>query len=221
MVDIRATVRRVPFSTDVYEYVMTRARMRRSRAVVQGILDSGREVKLDLGGGYQPGRNGWVNVDVSNEADLFWNLRYGIPFPTARVDRLYSSHLFEHLTYEQGQALLDECMRVLRPGGSLSIVVPNARMYLEAYLSGEPLPEGYLGWEPANNRTTAIDAVNYVAYMAGEHKYMFDQENLLHLLRAKGFERVQQRGFDPETDLQERDFESIYAIGFKPGAVSR
>jgi predicted SAM-dependent methyltransferase len=221
MVDVRATVRRVPFSTEVYEYATTRARMRRSRSVVRRILDSGHEVKLDLGGGYRPGRNGWVNVDVSNEADLFWDLRYGIPFPDESVDRVYSSHLFEHLTYGQGQALLDECMRVLKPGGSISIVVPNARMFIEAYLSGQSLPAEYLGWEPANNRTTAIDAVNYVAYMAGEHKYMFDQENLLHILTAKGFDRVAPRDFDPQTDLQERDFESIYAIGYKPGPISR
>jgi hypothetical protein len=51
--------------------------------------------------------------------------------------------------------------------------------------------------------------------MAGEHKYMFDQENLLHILTAKGFVNVSARAFDPEIDMQERDFESIYAIGYK------
>ena len=60
------------------------------------------------------------------------------------------------------------------------------------------------------------DALSYVAYMAGEHKYMFDQENLLHILRAKGFENAAKRDFDPAIDMAERDFESIYAIGFKP-----
>jgi predicted SAM-dependent methyltransferase len=124
--------------------------------------------------------------------------------------------MFEHLTYQEGQVLLDECMRTLMPGGSISIAVPNARIYVESYLGLRELDDEYFGWEPAYNRTTRIDALNYVAHMAGEHKYMFDQENLLHLLNAKGFINVCARPFDPETDMQERDYESIYAIGYKP-----
>lgn len=216
MSSVRGVVRRVPFATEVYELATSRARMLQSRRQVRALLDGGREVKLDLGGGYSAGRNGWINVDVSAEADLFWDLRHGIPFPDGTVDRLYSSHLFEHLTYGQGQALLAECMRVLKAGGSFSIVVPNARMYIEAYMGAQDLPDEYFGWSPAFNGTTGIDAVNYVAYMAGEHQYMFDQENLLHILAAAGFTDVRAREFDPSTDLLERDFESIYAIGVKP-----
>lgn len=216
MSGIRQTIRRLPFATELFVYSTSKAKMTSSRRQVKRLLDSGREIKLDLGGGYQPGRNGWINVDVSNEADLFWDLRYGIPFPAGRVDKIYSSHLFEHLTYQQGQVLLDEVLRVLRPGGSFSIVVPNARMYIEAYLGQVDLPAEYFGWRPAFHATTSIDAVNYVAYMAGEHKYMFDQENLLHILRARGFVGVKERRMDPATDLAERAYESIYAIGYKP-----
>lgn len=216
MSGLRATIRRVPFATEIYELTASKAKMVSSRKQVRALLASGREIKLDLGGGYQSGRNGWINVDISREADLYWDLRYGIPFPDSSVDHVYSSHLFEHLTYPQGQGLLDESMRVLKPGGSFSIVVPNARMYIEAYLGKVELPAEYFGWTPAYNNTTGIDAINYIAYMAGEHTYMFDQENLLHILSDKGFERVVQRAFDPETDLIERDYESIYAIGYKP-----
>ena len=216
MSGLRETIRRIPFATEIYELTTTKAKMVSSRKQVRAILAAGREISLDLGGGYRPGQNGWINVDVSNESDLFWDLRYGIPFPDASVDRIYSSHLFEHLTYEQGQGLLDESMRALKPGGSFSIVVPNARMYVEWYTGAREIPADADTWAPAYNNTTGIDALNYVAYMAGEHKYMFDQVNLLHILNAKGFDRVTQRAFDPETDLAERDFESIYAIGYKP-----
>ncbi|MCX6432171.1 MAG: methyltransferase domain-containing protein [Actinobacteria bacterium] len=216
MSGLRDTIRRVPFATEIYESTTAKAKMVSSRKQVRAILSSGAQIKLDLGGGYQPGRNGWINVDISREADLFWDLRHGIPFPDSSVDHVYSSHLFEHLTYAQGQGLLDESMRVLKPGGSFSIVVPNARMYIEAYLGKVELPAEYFGWTPAYNNTTGIDAINYIAYMAGEHTYMFDQENLLHILSGKGFERVVQRAFDPATDLIERDYESIYAIGYKP-----
>ncbi len=153
---------------------------------------------------------------MSHECDLYWDLRYGIPFADGSVDNVYSSHLFEHLPYPDGQKLLAEAMRVLKPGGSFSIVVPNARLYVEHYLGQRDLPDDFFGWEPAFNGTTRIDALNYIAYMAGEHKYLFDQENLLHILSAAGFDRVAPREFDAETDLAERDYESLYAIGFKP-----
>ena len=214
---IRAKVRTgIPFSTEVYEYTDSRIKLRRSRRNLHELIASGRELLLDIGGGYRSGTNGWLTVDMSNECDIYWDLRLGMPFPNNSVAKIYSSHLFEHLTYAEGQKLMDECLRVLKPGGSFSIVVPNAQMYIEWYTGAREVPPGAFGWLPGYNQTTGIDALNYVAYMAGEHKYMFDQENLLHILRAKGFENVVKRDFDPETDMAERDFESIYAIGYKP-----
>jgi hypothetical protein len=47
--------------------------------------------------------------------------------------------------------------------------------------------------------------------MAGEHKYMFDEENLVFILKSKGFRNVRLREFDPSLDMPERDIESIYA----------
>ena len=217
MSSLRQFIReKVPFSTAVYEDIDRRRRMSRSRKSLSALTSGARPLKLDLGGGYRAGENGWTTVDVSHECDLYWDLRYGIPFPDGTVDALYSSHLFEHLSFEDGQALLREGLRALKPGGAFSIVVPNARMYVEHYLGIVDLPDDHFGWRPAYHDTTRIDALNYVAYMAGEHRYMFDQDNLLHVLRLAGYERVAERAFDPKTDMPERDFESIYAIGYKP-----
>lgn len=216
MSQLRSIIRaKVPFSTSIYEDVDRRRRMARSRKQLPA-LAARSPLKLDLGGGYRKGRNGWITVDISHECDLYWDLRYGIPFADNSVDAVYSSHLFEHLAYEDGQKLLREALRVLKPGGTFSIVVPNARLYVEHYVGERELPEEFFGWSPAYNGTTRIDALNYVAYMAGEHKYLFDQENLLHILAAAGLEGVTAREFDPETDLAERDYESLYAIGVKP-----
>jgi hypothetical protein len=43
--------------------------------------------------------------------------------------------------------------------------------------------------------------------MDGEHKYMFDEENILYILESN----VQLRPFDPSLDMKEREYESIYA----------
>lgn len=67
----------------------------------------------------------------------------------------------------------------------------------------------------AFNKTTIIDYVNYIAYMDGHHKYMFDIENLLRILELTKFPNVRQRRFDPILDMKEREFESIYAEAVK------
>ena len=131
MSTLRSTIRaKVPFSTAIYEDVERRRRMSHSRKRLDEIAARS-PLKIDLGGGYRKGTNGWITIDVSHECDQYWDLRYGIPFANGSVDNVYSSHLFEHLPYPDGQKLLAESMRVLRPGGSFSIVVPNARLYVE------------------------------------------------------------------------------------------
>jgi hypothetical protein len=51
--------------------------------------------------------------------------------------------------------------------------------------------------------------------MDGHHKYMFDQENLLHILKSHNFTSVRLRDFDPAIDMKKRDFESLYAEAVK------
>ena len=71
-------------------------------------------------------------------------------------------------------------------------------------------------WQPGICRTgSAIDQVNYMAYMGGHHCYMFDEENLVKILQQNGFNQVILRSFDPDIDLPGRDHESIYALATK------
>jgi len=214
---LRALIReRIPLSTEAYELAVHARRRAAGRRTARRLDAGGGEIRLELGSGGRSGRGGWTTVDTAHGCDLYWDLREPLPFPDGRITAVYSSHLFEHLDYAAGSALLAECLRILRPGGEFSISVPNARMYLQSYVDGTPLPREYFGWGPAFHGTTSIDAVNYVAYMAGEHRYMFDEDNLLWRLRDAGLIDVAPRGCDPLLDSPERDFESIYARGVKP-----
>jgi hypothetical protein len=51
--------------------------------------------------------------------------------------------------------------------------------------------------------------------MKDEHKYMFDEENLINTLTKCGFSNVKLREFDEELDILKRDKESIYAKASK------
>ncbi|MGA8088997.1 MAG: methyltransferase domain-containing protein [Terracidiphilus sp.] len=198
------------------KHIRHRRRAGASRSLVCKLLKNLDPIKLELGSGSKRGVDGWTTLDRALGCDVYCDLAKGIPFPDRCVTAIYSSHVFEHLTYKEAQTLLDECLRVLVPGGHFSICVPNARLYLNAYSNNiEITDKRFFEYRPAYNFTTRMDYVNYVAYMDGQHKYMFDEENLVYILRQKGFKDARLRSFDKSLDREARDHESIYAEGYK------
>lgn len=183
-----------------------------SQRRIKLIIDRRDKIFLEVGAGDKRGENGWVTLDMSKNCDIYWDLRKGIPCPDKSIAKIYSSHFLEHLSFREGQIFLDECLRTLVPNGIFSICVPNARLYIEAYMNSATLnKDKFFAYKPAYNNTTKIDYVNFTAYMDGHHKYMFDEENLIYILQSKGFKNVHIRDFDHDLDLKKRDFESIYA----------
>lgn len=78
----------------------------------------------------------WVNVDVSGGRNVSsLDITNGLPFPDAMFDVVYHSHLLEHIRHEKTLAFMKECLRVLKPGGVIRVLVPDleqiARLYLE------------------------------------------------------------------------------------------
>lgn len=189
----------------------------RVKSKISDLLTTNQDIKLEIGAGDKKGSNGWLTLDLFKSCDLTWDLRNGIPFPDGTVNMIYSSHLFEHLTFKEINLLLQECKRALKEEGVFSICVPNARLYIDAYIKKQNqfITDQKSYYKPAFNSYASIDLVNYIAYMDGHHKYMFDQENLISILEMNDFRNVKLRVFDPNIDLSERDHESIYAISNK------
>ena len=178
-------------------------------------LEKSQTVNIELGSGEKKGKDGWTTVDQFG-ADINWDLRRGIPLPNESIDRIYSSHLLEHIPYHQLIPLLCEFRRVMKADAEFSVCVPNFRFYVDAYKEGKLFRSRDTWWKPGIVDTgSSMDQLNYLAYMLDEHKYMFDEENLVNTLLQAGFSKVQLRKFDEEIDLLERDMESIYAKAAK------
>ncbi len=79
---------------------------------------------------------GWTNIDFRGDGTnvIRANLLSGFPFADHTFDAVYSSHVLEHFTPEQGAFLLKESNRVLRSGGTLRIVVPDLEASCREYL---------------------------------------------------------------------------------------
>lgn len=178
-------------------------------------LSKSKNISLELGSGPKRGNGEWTTVDIYG-ADINFNLSYGIPLKSDTVNKIYSSHLLEHLNYKEILIFLEECKRVLRPNGIFSICVPDASLYIKAYTEKKNFmtdKDFYIEGKTFTN--SHIDQINYIAYMGGEHKHMWDAESLLNIMGIIGFREVKLRDFDNDIDRIERDYESIYAIAKK------
>ena len=171
-------------------------------------------VNLEIGFGPKKGTGDWITLDLCNECDIKYDVRNGIPFADSSINMLYSSHLLEHFAFKDLLTLLHECHRVLRINGRFSACVPDASIYIKEYLKPNitQFEHIYNSIYPFN---TSIDLINYIAYMNGNHKYMFDRNNIVNILELIGFKNIKIREFDPSIDNIDRKWESLYVDAIK------
>ncbi len=117
-------------------------------------------------------------------------------FEDSSADKIYASHILEHLDYRGAQEGLREWFRVLRQGGVLMVAVPDlvvlSKLFLRADLSlvdMQRITGMIFGGQ--------IDEYDY-------HKAGYRMETLSYLLRSVGFGtiyRVEQFGIFNDTSL--------------------
>ncbi len=207
--------------------------LRRHRSGVKKArtLATKRPLRLNLGSGFRP-TPGWINVDLSDSADLALDLREPLPFPDGSVREIYTEHFFEHLSYpnlddstawqletatSRSDALtfLRECLRVLEPGGLFDIVVPDAECILQEYVARHQQGFPVHPWWGPTWCDTAMHCVNYVFRQGREHKYAYDGETLASVLERVGFVGVRRRAFDPQRDAENHVLGSLCMHAFK------
>lgn len=174
----------------------------------------------------------FINLDLNKcrPEVVPWDCRWDLPFDHNSVVGIRAEHFFEHLeTKEELPSFLSDCRRVLKPGGVLRIIVPDAERYLRAYtrddLSGfvelaaqVPFPDEF---------PTKLDVINHVFHQAGEHRWAYDFETLSNRLRSAGFGRVQrmsfQKSLDPELaqDREKHAPYSLYVDAIKTGGETK
>ena len=162
------------------------------RRAVHKLLNE-RELSVHLGCGSRIFA-GWVNVDAcpGKGVDLVWDLRVRLPIRDNSTKMIYSEHVLEHLYKRDAVKLLNECIRILQPGGMLRMGVPDAALYIQAYANGESAFFGelkHLGGavEPLIN---PIDVINQMFRMGGHHLFAWDFQSLSAALTKIGFHNV-------------------------------
>jgi predicted SAM-dependent methyltransferase len=134
-------------------------------------------IGLNVGSGQRPFTSTpevrWINIDSQER----WNPDRvcdgtKVSLPDNYADYVVLHHVLEHFGCGEGWALIYEAHRLLKPGGSLLVFVPNLRALAQRWLAG--------------GLTTQIYVTNlYGAYMGSEddrHKWGFDEDSLREFL---------------------------------------
>lgn len=87
-------------------------------------------MKLNLGSGNCPLGDGWLNLDGKTGDSLYPLFKYqgdgkSSGFDSGCAEEIRASHCLEHFSHHQTAAILQEWVRVLKPGGWLKIAVPD------------------------------------------------------------------------------------------------
>ncbi len=192
--------------------------LRRNIIRVNELISKSEPIRLELGAGYRK-IAGWTTVDNNGMCDITMTLRDKLPFPDGSIEEIYASHILEHFHHPELMFILSECHRVLRFGGKIRIVVPDAALYIQDYIAKDfSKLSNYINEEDGYFVHSPIDLVNLVAYdrySAHEHGYMFDSDCILKVLSLAGFQGEKIRTFDEKIDLEERINNSLYAIAYK------
>jgi predicted SAM-dependent methyltransferase len=124
---------------------------------------------LNLGGGGNL-IDGALTVDLDPRADSYVNVTKPLPFASASIDLILLEEVIEHIDKAKGAALLRECRRVLKAGGTIRIATPDL---------------DWLGAGVADG-SVACDLVNDTFYGHG-HAYIYSRAALRDALTAAGF----------------------------------
>ncbi len=177
------------------------------------------KVRINVGAGSHP-MEGWVNIDQdpsSGGIDLVADGR-DLPYDDGEVEAVYAGHCLEHLTLDEGLVMLKEFARVVRPGGTVGILVPDIREVFRRYLAGTSDIIQYQVHTPRliRDMRTINDIFVYNHSVATDeydspHRAAYDAPLLVEQLRAAGLEPVAEidRYDDPRVPVGE-----WYQFGF-------
>lgn len=120
------------------------------------------------------------------------NITFLDDFADATVDLVYMCHILEHIRREELKTVLSEMARVLKPGGTLRLSVPDFDRLLEVY----------------NASGGNIEAISRQLMGGQENQYnvhysVFNCRRLTELLREVGFHDI--TSWDPE-DCEHHNF---------------
>ena len=155
-------------------------------------------MKVHLGCGKRNFGTDWVHVDKVDYPHVTWRDVTKLPYPKQSCDLIYASHLLEYFDRVEVVQVLEEWLRVLKPGGTLRLAVPNFEAICLMYGRGISLDKligplyGKWGSPPVY------------------HKTVYDFDSLERVLTSAGFSEVRLYDWRETEHAQHDDHSQAY-----------
>lgn len=137
------------------------------------------DLKLNIACG-KDYREDYINVDLYSENTLKIDAQFDamkIPYPDNTVDEILALHVIEHFDFFEGQRVLAEWYRVLKPGGKLLLETPDFLENCRAFVDADE----HKRVELYNNFFA------HAWFPGGAHKFLFTQSQMNTQLTWAGF----------------------------------
>ena len=173
------------------------------------------KVLLNIGCG-PFGKEEFFNIDYEWRPglDACWDITSKpYPVPDASLEGIFTEHCLEHIPYEKTFENLKEFYRMLKPGGTVRIIVPDGELYFDLYQARKTDPSVRLPYD--DKEDTPMISVNRIFRSHG-HLFIYDFETFRMNLEKIGFKNVKKETFRSGRDSRllidrpEREIESLY-----------
>jgi predicted SAM-dependent methyltransferase len=149
-------------------------------------------MRVEVGAGEHPHPGYEVHTDLLPLPGIAVVCRIDrLPFAADSVSALRANHVLEHQSWELVGATVREWARILRPGGTVSVGVPDARLLATQWAKGEiaTLEANYwlLGGHSDRHAHKGVDGKGVPRWIWNAHHTLFDEQWLTELLEDAGF----------------------------------
>ncbi len=139
---------------------------------------------------------GWLHLDLCphDERYIPFDAREALLMPSASMETVFSEHMIEHISYDQGLFLAQEIFRVLKPGGRVRLATPD--LARTCSLAADALNETQRNYVDFINQSFGGDYNNRASFPINNmfftysHAFVYDEITLRELLERAGFTAV-------------------------------
>lgn len=165
-----------------------------SPIVIKKYISSNKIFKLHVGSG-QNIMNNWLNCDIGplSKDVIFTDVSKRFPFDDNFFDYIYSEHMIEHITFEEGLFMLKECFRILKPGGRIRITTPDLNTLIDILKNHESKYDDYIEWSFKYNSLVgknSDEVFNNFMHNWG-HKFIYTKNFLKINMEKIGFKNFE------------------------------
>jgi predicted SAM-dependent methyltransferase len=169
----------------------------RTESQVEAYLRANPVRKLQIGAG-ENNKPGWLNSDIEPlNGQIYLDATERFPIPDSSINYVYSEHVIEHISYEQGLSMLKESYRILAPGGKVRVATPNLNKFLSLF-NEEKSPEmqtymvDKIAWHEWPSTPDPSCYILNQQLREWGHRFVYTPRLLRASLEAAGFQNIRE-----------------------------